>query len=167
MRSFQKEKKMSKCEQMAKYITDTAHEYGITNKKQIAYIIATAKWETNHKCVPVREAYWLSEEWRKKHLRYYPYYGRGYAQITWKENYERFGKLLNLDLVNEPDLALRPEVASKILVLGMRDGLFTGVSLDDVTNDDGSVDFVKARKIINRTDKAETITSMAKKIQIA
>lgn len=157
---------MDKCDLMAKHIIGTAHEYGITGNEQIAYIIATAKWETNHQCIPVKEAYWLSEEWRKKHLRYYPYYGRGYVQITWKENYEKFCKLLNIDLVGDPDLALRPEIASKIIVHGMRDGLFTGISLDDVTYSDGSVDFIKARRIINGNDKANTIASIAKTIDI-
>ena len=154
------------CKEMARIITEEAVRNGISNPEQIQYMIATAEWETNHQCVPVREAYWLSEDWRKKHLRYYPYYGRGYTQITWKENYARFSKLLDLDLVRQPDLALRPEVAAKILVLGMRDGLFTGVSLNDVTSDDGSVDFHSARRIINGTDKADVIASMAQSTQI-
>ena len=155
------------CKEMARILTEEAVRNGISNPEQIKYMIATAEWETNHQCVPVREAYWLSEDWRKKHLRYYPYYGRGYAQITWKENYERFGKLLDLDLVRQPDLALRPEVAAKILVLGMRDGLFTGISLNDVTSADGSVDFRRARRIINGTDKADTIASIAENVNIA
>ena len=157
---------MSNCEEMARIIKEEAVRHGITNEAQIAYMIATAEWETNHQCKPVKEAYWLSEEWRKTHLRYYPYYGRGYVQITWKENYEKFSKILDLDLVDNPDLALMPNIASKILVIGMKDGIFTGISLDDVTNSEGMVDYVKARKIINGSDKAETIASMANKINI-
>lgn len=34
--------------------------------KHTAYVLATAKWETNHTMKPVREAYWLSEDWRRK-----------------------------------------------------------------------------------------------------
>ena len=49
-----------------------------------AYGLATAWWETNKTMQPVREAYWLSEAWRKPNLRYYPHYGRGYVQLTWK-----------------------------------------------------------------------------------
>ena len=154
------------CKEMARIITEEAVRAGINNPEQIKYMIATAKWETNHQCVPVKEAYWLSEDWRKKHLRYYPYYGRGYVQITWKENYAKFENILKIPLVLEPDLALRPEVASKILIIGMRDGTFTGVKLDDVTNDDGSVDFYRARRIINGIDRADTIASMAKEINI-
>ena len=95
---------------------------GIVLDTQIAYVLATAKWETNHTFKPVKEAYWLSEKWRKKNLRYYPYYGRGLVQITWKKNYEKFGKLLGIDLVDNPDLALKPDVAVFILVYGMMSG---------------------------------------------
>ena len=151
----------SDCEEMRRIIREEAIRQGITNEAQIAYIIATAEWETNHQCRPVKEAYWLSEDWRKKHLRYYPYYGRGYVQITWEANYKKFSKLLGVDLVSDPDKALEPEIAVKILVIGMRDGLFTGMSLDDVTTSEGMVDFLKARRIVNGMDKAEVIASMA------
>ena len=65
----------------------------ITNKNQIKYIIATVQHETNNTFKPIKEAYWLSEGWRKRNLRYYPYYGRGYVQITWRENYEKFSNI--------------------------------------------------------------------------
>ncbi len=137
-------------------------KYEVTDKNQIAYIIATVEWETNHTYTPVKEAYWLSEKWRKNHLKYYPYYGRGFVQITWKENYLKFAKLLGIDLVNEPDLALEFTVAMDILVLGFRDGLFTGRNLNRYTKASGAFDFVGARHIINGKDKAHTIASMAK-----
>lgn len=43
------------------------------------------------------------------------YYGRGYVQITWKNNYINYGDSIGQDLVNNPDLALDPEVAASIL----------------------------------------------------
>jgi putative chitinase len=52
------------------------------------------------------------------------YYGRGAAQLTWIDNYRTFGRLLGLDLVGNPDLALVPATSAAILVLGARDGLF-------------------------------------------
>lgn len=156
----------SDCKEMRRIIKNEAARQGIVNEAQIAYMIATAEWETNHQCRPVREAYWLSEEWRKKHLRYYPYYGRGYVQITWGTNYKKFSKILGVDLVGNPDKALEPEIAAKILVIGMRDGLFTGMSLDAVTDNDGNVDYMKARRIINGMDKAEVIASMAHEIYV-
>jgi hypothetical protein len=55
-----------------------------------AYALATAAHETAHTMQPVREAFWLSESWRRTHLaRYYPFYGRGYIQLTWRANYEK------------------------------------------------------------------------------
>ena len=154
-------KQSDNCKKMARILREECVLNGVILESQIAYVIATAKWETNHQCVPVREAYWLSEEWRKRHLRYYPYYGRGYVQITWKENYEKFSKLFDEDFVNFPDKMLEPKWAAKTIVIGMRDGLFTGVSLDDVTNSELIVDYKKARRIINGTDKADIIATMA------
>lgn len=52
------------------------------------------------------------------------YYGRGASQITWLDNYKKFGRLLNIDLVGTPDLALVPQTSAAILIIGSRDGLF-------------------------------------------
>lgn len=35
---------------------------------------------------------------------YYPYYGRGYIQLTWRDNYRAAGKALGVDLVADPSL---------------------------------------------------------------
>jgi putative chitinase len=42
------------------------------------------------------------------------YHGRGYIQLTGKENYAAAGKALDLDLVKHPELAADPQNASKI-----------------------------------------------------
>src|SRR5262245_39782274 len=63
-----------------------------------AYALATASHETAHTMQPVREAFWLSEDWRKANLRYHPFYGRGYVQLTWKANYERADRELELEI---------------------------------------------------------------------
>lgn len=44
------------------------------------------------------------------------YHGRGYLPLTGKENYERAGQALDLDLVNQPELAAQPEHAARIAV---------------------------------------------------
>lgn len=125
----------------------------------LAYILATALWETNRTMQPVREAYWESEEWRKENLRYYPFYGRGYVQLTWKDNYQKLGALLYLDLVTNPDLALDPAIAADVIFIGMERALFTGVGLGRYFSDTVE-DPINARRIVNGTDHAGDIAAL-------
>lgn len=90
------------------------------------------------------------------------YYGRGPCQLTWKYNYEKFSEILNIDLVNEPDLALEKDNAIKILMHGMINGSFTGKALKNYINEN-TIDFIGARKIINGTDKKDLIANYAEK----
>lgn len=136
---------------------DIFHNFTVN---QWAYIFATVFHETNATFLPIKEAYWLSEDWRKKNLRYFPYYGRGFVQITWKENYAKYGKLLSSDLVKNPDLALNIDVAFFILIHGFANGTFTGKKIQDYINE-GKKDYVGARRCINGTDKAQLIASYA------
>lgn len=84
---------------------------------------------------PVREVFWLSEDWRKRNLRYYPFYGRGFVQLTWEENYQKATQLYGIDLAKEPDRAMEASLAVRILFDGMNDGWFTGRDLDDYIDD--------------------------------
>lgn len=137
------------------------------NLQQAAYIIATTWWETAQTMHPVREAYWLSESWRKNNLRYYPYYGRGYVQITWKDNYKKASDYFGIDFVNKPDLVMEPEYALPILVTGMNEGWFTNKKLDDyIDNKDDPdnkelLEYKNARRIVNGTDKQIEIAKLA------
>lgn len=81
------------------------------------------------------------------------YRGRGLMQITFKEVYERFGRVLGIDLVNNPELANDPHVAAKIIIMGMVKGMFTGKKLGDYIKP-GYKDFTNARAIINNDVKA-------------
>lgn len=76
------------------------------------------------------------------------YYGRGYVQITWYDNYRKFSELFGpeIDLEREPDQALEVQVALDILFLGMRDGMFTGKKLSDYSF---PAQFKQARVIVN------------------
>jgi hypothetical protein len=128
----------------------------LTDLRWLAYMLATTYHETNMTMQPVREAYWLSEEWRRRNLRYYPWYGRGYVQLTWEENYKKMGSLLGVDLLDNLDLAMDPRIAAAIMFEGMMAGDFTGKCLKNYFNDTTD-DPVGARKIINGTDKAPLI----------
>lgn len=134
---------------------------GLTQRAQIAYVLATVKWETAQTFKPVREAFWETEDWRKTHFKYYPYYGRGYVQLTWETNYRMYSNILGKDLVKSPDVALAADIAGFILVHGFKTGTFTGRKLDDYINEQ-KVDYINARRCINGLDKAETIAQLAR-----
>jgi predicted chitinase len=53
----------------------------------------------------------------------YKYRGRGFNGITFKATYEKYGKLLGLDLVNNPDLLNDPKIAAKAAILMLKNGL--------------------------------------------
>lgn len=141
-------------------IRESANSFGLTLKTQHAYIIATAHWETASTLKPVKEAYWNSESWRRDNLRYFPFYGRGYVQLTWEFNYRTYGSLLGLDLVENPDLALKPDIAMFILCHGFKHGTFTGRKLEDYIKR-GKTDFLNARRCINGIDKQQQIARLA------
>lgn len=106
------------------------------SKAHTAYVLATTWRETNGTMKPVREAYWLSEAWRKRNLRYFPWYGRGYVQLTWEKNYKDAGARIGEDLTTNPDVVMQPEIAATILVRGMKEGWFTGKKMSDYTSFD-------------------------------
>lgn len=139
-----------------------------TDTRHVAYALATIYHETAGSMQPVEEGYYLGSEKKVKAfqrtLRYFPYFGRGYVQLTWAKNYEKAGKALDLDLVNKPQLALEPKNAFAILTLGMFQGWFTGKKLADYINVDHT-DYVNARRIINGTDRAGLIAGYARNFE--
>jgi hypothetical protein len=90
--------------------------------------------------------------------------GRGYVQITGRANYAKMTAALGLgpdaDLVRDPEQALRPAIAYRIMSLGMRKGTFTGKKLGDYINSQGA-DYTNARRIINGLDQAGRIAEYA------
>lgn len=133
-----------------------------------AYILATSYHETAKKMQPVREGLNASDAWRKRNLRYYPWYGRGHVQLTWEENYVKADKRLGLGgaLVKNADLALDPEVSAEILVLGMLEGWFSGDkkgrhTLERHITTGTLAQFKQARRIVNLMDKADLIAGHA------
>jgi len=140
-----------------------------------AYALATAYHETNGTMEPVREAYWLTEDWRKKHLRYWPHYGRGYVQITWDFNYAKADDKLGLGgtLKAKPDRALEPAIAAGIMRWGMVEGWFAcdKVGRHTLARHLPPVatleQFKSARRIINGVDKDLLIARHALQFQAA
>lgn len=96
------------------------------------------------------------------------YAGRGLVQLTGRTNYRNAGKYLGVDLLGNPDLALKPEYATRILVWGMETGSFTGKRLSDYVKSRGThAQFAQCRRIINRLDRAEDIATYADQFQEA
>mgnify|MGYP000997808312 CR=1 FL=1 len=126
--------------------------YPSWSNEYLAYALATVFHETAATIQPVKE---YGGEKYLKSKPYYPYYGRGYVQLTWKRNYELYG------IADKPDKALDPAVSVKILFQGMERGVFTGKKLSDYFNS-GKSDPVGARRIINGTDKAKLIAGYYK-----
>lgn len=158
-------------------------EHGLT-VQQHAYVLATAYHETARTMQPVREygrgagRKYGTWQTNRAGVKYCPkngfgntvytqnecphlFYGRGHVQLTWYDNYLHAGKKLGVDLIAQPELALQTDISAKIIVLGMKQGWFTGKKLADYIND-GRCDYVAARRIVNGTDKAEQIAAYAK-----
>lgn len=98
------------------------------------------------------------------------YCGRGYVQLTWKDNYRKAGEKCGADLVADPDLAMRPDIAATILRRGMEEGWFTGRRFIDYLPAIGTArpaQYREARRIINGTDRAERIAGHAKAFEAA
>lgn len=133
----------------------------------MAYCLATDYHETARTMQGVREGLNVSDAWRRKNLRYYPWYGRGKVQLTWERNYKLATEKLralgfDVDLIKNPDDALRLDVSAVVLVVGMIEGWFTGKKLRDyLPQDPNREHYRNARRIINGTDKADLIAGYA------
>lgn len=167
-------------------ILDAWDRLRLSDHRWLAYILATAFHETGATMQPVREAHGkndaqtiarLDAEWAKpghgalaKVREPYwrdGYFGRGFIQLTHLENYMKASQIAGVSLVSEPALAMRPDIAARVLILGMVKGIFRSrggrpETLDryfgNLTNDP-----VGARNIVNGGgDKAKLIATYYK-----
>lgn len=134
---------------------------GHTDKRWLAYILATVTHETGKKMQPVTE--FGGQKYLMKKA-YYPYYGRDLCQTTWKANYEKVKKFSGIDVVTNPELIGQMPLAAKVCITFMVNGWYTGASLKKYINAE-KCDYINARRIINGTDKAELIAGYAEKWQ--
>lgn len=151
--------------------------YSKNDDRWLAYMLATTHHETGRTMQPI-------EEWGKgkglpygsqlkmtkdKNGKRIPYsdtselfYGRGFVQLTWYENYDKAGKKLGKDFLHNPTGVMELTDATKIMFYGMTEGWFTGVKLSNYFNPT-TEDWKNARKIINGTDKWDLIKDYALK----
>jgi predicted chitinase len=126
---------------------------GILTPQVLAYALATAQYESSLR--PIAEVNGQQQAASHGYEGGNKYYGRGFIQLTHKSNYDDMDKQLGLNgqLSNNPDLALDPEIAAKILAKFMKT---RGVA--DLAN---KGDFYGARGPINGSDKAQEIGNTA------
>lgn len=96
------------------FITAALERFGIDDRPTQMAALATIAIETASTFAPVKEAFWLGDDYRAS-LRYAPFWGRGFIQLTWESNYRAAGKVLGVDLIGDPDLALFTEIAAPVL----------------------------------------------------
>jgi len=129
----------------------------INNIKEAAYLLATAqaeadysltRWESDYICEgkgipyknkPCQKAldYYRSTNGKSNYYnkgvdsKGLPYFGRGLIQLTGKNNYTKYGELLNKDLVKNPELALKPKYSYKIASEYLKNRTFKHVRNSD------------------------------------
>lgn len=135
---------------------------------QLAYVIATAYHESVFN--PVKEIRARANtSLRRTQDRYWSsgFFGRGLIQITWRENYAEMGKRIGMDLVGNPDLALDPEIAVKILFSWFFDGAISGQGKITKYISGNKKQYISARLLVNNDveKNAATIADHAKNIE--
>jgi putative chitinase len=134
--------------------------------RMFAYILATIYHETAATMQPIAEyGKGAGKEYGEPAGPYAQcYYGRGYVQLTWWDNYKRQDQKLGLQhaLEQRADLALDPAVAKEIIIRGMVDGDFTGKCLGEFFTAE-LTDWYEARTIVNAHDRASDIAEYAEK----
>jgi predicted chitinase len=152
----------------------------------VAYALATAWHETAATMQPIKEygsdAYFNARygpEGKKPQIAHAlgntikgdgsRFAGRGYVQLTGRRNYERAGATVGCDLIGDPDLAMRADIAAEIMRAGMIEGWFTGRKFASALPEAvaSREQFCDARRIINGTDKADKIAGYARTFQTA
>lgn len=135
-------------------VTKALQDEGVLSPQVLAYTLATIEHETAGTFEPIEEYGGRQQAIRLGYGGGENYYGRGFIQLTHRENYETIGRRIGVpELADRPELALDPEISAKILAAFIKD---RGVA---ALADRG--DFVGARRPVNGTDKAQEIAQAA------
>ena len=158
-RNFDGRLKQGQVEGLGRILDYRAAHWPKMIDEELAYVLATAQWETDHTMQPIEEGYPLTgdrlREYQRK-LRYFPWYGRGHVQLSWETNYIRFG-------VKPPEKALEWDTSLRVMFEGMIFGKFRDAKLADYITADKQ-DYVQARNIVNGRRKGEELPDHARAI---
>lgn len=164
--------------------------YALEDTRMLAYILATAWHETGTKMFPIREAFAETDEqaiarlnkhfrnrtrniyWRPVPPTNRAYFGRGYVQLTWADNYKKADTWLGIDKEAEdfkqqsffwnPDRVLEERASIQITYSGMFYGWYVpGHCLLRHFRPNVKAGWASARRIINGVDKKEKIAREA------
>lgn len=127
----------------AKKITNALDDAGIGSDLVYIAALATVATETNS-FLPVTEKMAKQDrqpELYAQQMRYFPFIGRGFVQITWENNYRLFGSMIGVDLIQAPNAACDPDTAALILA-----AFFKHNNIDKAAN---AQDWRKVRKLVN------------------
>ena len=151
------------------WVYDKAVEYGITDNRQIAYVLSTIKWESGFK--NQKEIWWENKDYGKVDSETWKaYYGRWFIQITHKGNYEKYTQIIHnawidfkdndwwaikwseVDLVSNPDIILQSNELAIFIAMDWMKNWWPyrteNKRLDYYINDNKQ-DYYNARIIIN------------------
>jgi len=123
--------------------------------RYLAYCLATTKHETANEMLPIEEygkgagyPYGIPDSETKQ-----TYYGRGFVQLTWRDNYAFATQRLELtganDLEWHAERALDPKIAAAVMFVGMIEGWFRPPNALPNFFSDIANDAYGAREIIN------------------
>lgn len=151
---------------------------GDERMETLAYGLATARREVGSGMVPVREGFKKSDASARAYVaKHYPnksyskprpphgfvFYGRGYVQLTHLENYAKEG------IADEPDRALEPKFAARLLFKGLLDGRWNGRGrgVSHYLPTGGPYDLKNARRTVNITDHWQEIAGYFREFMAA
>lgn len=155
-------------------------KYARKDDRWLAYALGTTHHETDARMRPIHEyggrRYYFRmydiEGDRPRVARQlgniYPgdgvlFHGRGYVQLTGRDNYTKMQRKFDTDLTSDEqaaDRVLDPELAAKIMFYGMEKGVFTGKKFADYFDGD-MARWEPARAIINPRDKPRLVAGYA------
>lgn len=151
---------------LKKVLTYIQNDKNISNIDEASYLLATAKaesdyslqrWEADYLCgeagVPYKNEpcqraidYYASSNGKKNYFdlgvddKGMAYFGRGLIQLTGKANYEKYGKLIGVDLAKDGDKALEPKNSYKIASTYLKERTWKHIANGDL---------LRARKSVN------------------